>query len=363
VADNIEAARVDPPEGRADAAGSLGGGDIRRTSRALIFPGQGSQYVGMGADLVAAFPRVRAVFDEVDEALGQDLSRLIFDGPETDLTHTENAQPALLAVSTALVRVLAGEFGWTVGDLAAYVAGHSLGEYSALVAAGSLSLADAARVLRRRGLAMQAAVPAGRGAMAALVGLDLAAARAVADEAVTGCADGEVCVAANDNAPGQVVISGTRGAVERAVSVAAAHGAKRSIFLQVSGPFHSPLMAPVREVVATALQAVPVLPAVPRLVSNFTAGEVSAPEEIRRALIDQVTGLVRWRETVVYLRSQGVDEFVEVGPGKVLTCLARRTDRRISATAIEKVMDVRAFVANLRRVPDAGSWRRSSTTD
>ena len=289
-------------------------------SIAFIFPGQGSQAVGMGAELAKAYAPARAVFAEVDEALGQSLSTLIWVGPEDQLTLTENAQPALMAVSLAVIRVLEAEKGRSLKESVTFVAGHSLGEYSALAAAGSLSLADTARLLKTRGQAMQAAVPVGEGAMAALLGADLSQAQELAKAA----SEGEVCAAANDNAPGQVVISGTRTAIERAVALAPKFGARRAVLLPVSAPFHCALMQPAAQVMQEALSEVKILaPSVP-LVANVLASAVSDPEAIRARLIEQVTGMVRWRESMLYLRDQGVDSLYEIGAGRVLTGLARR---------------------------------------
>jgi [acyl-carrier-protein] S-malonyltransferase len=289
-------------------------------SIAFIFPGQGSQAVGMGAELAKAYAPARAVFAEVDEALGQSLSTLIWVGPEDQLTLTENAQPALMAVSLAVIRVLEAEKGLSLKESVAFVAGHSLGEYSALAAAGSLSLADTARLLKTRGQAMQAAVPVGEGAMAALLGADLSQAQELAKAA----SEGEVCAAANDNAPGQVVISGTRTAIERAIALAPKFGARRAVLLPVSAPFHCALMQPAADVMSEALSKVKIsAPAVP-LVANVLASAVSDPEAIRARLIEQVTGMVRWRESMLYLRDQGVDSLYEIGAGRVLTGLARR---------------------------------------
>jgi [acyl-carrier-protein] S-malonyltransferase len=289
-------------------------------SIAFIFPGQGSQAVGMGAELAKAYAPARAVFAEVDEALGQSLSTLIWVGPEDQLTLTENAQPALMAVSLAVIRVLEAETGLSLKQSVAFVAGHSLGEYSALAAAGSLTLADTARLLKTRGQAMQAAVPVGEGAMAALLGADLSQAQELAKAA----SEGEVCAAANDNAPGQVVISGTRAAIERAVAHAPKFGARRAVSLPVSAPFHCALMQPAAAVMQEALSEVKIsAPAVP-LVANVLASAISDPEAIRARLIEQVTGMVRWRESMLYLRDQGVDSLYEIGAGRVLTGLARR---------------------------------------
>lgn len=286
---------------------------------ALTFPGQGSQAVGMGKALAEAYPEARAVFDEVDDALGEKLSAVIFEGPIETLTLTANAQPALMAVSLAAMRALEVD-GVTVSGSAAYVAGHSLGEYSALAAAGSLSVAEAARLLRIRGSAMQAAVPVGEGAMAALLGLDFETAVAVASEA----AEGDVCQAANDNGPGQVVISGSRAAIERAVEIAKAKGAKRALLLPVSAPFHCALMQPAADAMREALAGVLIAPPVVPLVANVLAAPISDPDEIRARLVEQVTGMVRWRESVGWLEQAGTDLFVEIGAGKVLSGLAKR---------------------------------------
>ena len=310
-------------------------------SRAFVFPGQGAQVIGMGADLARAYPAARAVFDEVDEALGEKLSALIWEGAQDQLTLTANAQPALMATSLAALRALEAE-GVEIGD-AAFVAGHSLGEYSALAAAGSLSVADTARLLRIRGLAMQEAVPVGVGAMAALLGLDFEAARAVAEEA----AQGEVCQAANDNDPGQVVVSGHKAAVERAVELAKAKGAKRAVLLPVSAPFHCALMQPAAEAMTAALSEVEVKsPAVP-LVANVRATAVSDPAEIRKLLIEQVTGSVRWRESVQYMSGEGVTEIWEIGAGKALSGMIRRIDREITCRAVGTAEDAAAAAASL----------------
>ena len=312
-------------------------------TRALVFPGQGSQAVGMGRDLAGAFAAARDVFDEVDEALRQGLSRLMFEGPEAELTLTENAQPALMAVSMAVMRVLERDAGLDLGRHVAFVAGHSLGEYSALAAARSFSLADAAKLLKRRGQAMQRAVPVGAGAMAALLGLELDAARAAAQEA----AQDEVCAVANDNGAGQVVVSGDKAAVERAVAIASAKGAKRAIMLPVSAPFHCPLMAPAAREMEEALAEVALrAPHVP-VVANITAAPVSDPDEIRRLLVEQVTGMVRWRESVLAMKQAGVRELVEVGAGRVLSGLAKRIDRELSATAVGAPAEIEAFVKTL----------------
>ena len=315
--------------------------------RAFVFPGQGSQAVGMGRELAAAFPTARQVFEEVDEALKEKLSRLMFEGPEADLTLTANAQPALMAVSVAVARVLEKDAGAGLARVARVVAGHSLGEYSALAAAGAIGLADVARLLRRRGLAMQLAVPVGEGAMAALLGLDLATAREVAAAARPGPAGDEVCECANDNAPGQVVVSGSATAVGRAIEIAKAKGAKRAILLPVSAPFHCALMSPAAEEMKEALDAVAIQPPRVPLVANVTASATSDPETIRRLLVEQVTAMVRWRESVLYMKEQGVTVLVELGVGKVLSGLARRIDPEISGVALGAPADIDAFVKTL----------------
>jgi [acyl-carrier-protein] S-malonyltransferase len=307
--------------------------------RAFTFPGQGAQAVGMGAELAEAYPAARRVFEAVDEALGEKLSRLIREGPQDELTLTANAQPALMATSMAAMAALASE-GVTV-EAAAFVAGHSLGEYSALCAARALTLADAARLLRIRGRAMQEATPVGTGAMAALLGLDFEAVRAVAEEAAAGNSGGQVCQAANDNDPAQVVVSGDKAAVERAVEIAKGRGAKRALMLPVSAPFHCALMQPAAERMRAALAEVEVnRPAVP-LVANVRAGAVEDPDEIRRLLVEQVTGTVRWRESVLWMAGQGVTEMVEIGAGKALSGMAKRIDRSLGAVAVNGPEDVR----------------------
>lgn len=311
-------------------------------SAAYIFPGQGSQTPGMGKALAENFAPARAVFEEVDDAIGLRLTRIMWEGSAEELTLTANTQPALMAVSLAVFRVLEAEAGLNLARDAAYVAGHSLGEYAALAAAGSLGLADTARLLRLRGEAMQAAVPAGQGAMAALLGLDFASASAVADEA----AQGEVCSAANDNGAGQVVISGSATAIERAMELALAKGAKRAIKLPVSAPFHSPLMQPAAEAMREALAKVEFRsPAVP-LIANVHAAPISDPEQIRTGLVDQVTGTVRWRESIEMMAGAGVDCFYELGAGKVLSGLAKRIAAGASSSSIGTPDDVAAFVAS-----------------
>jgi [acyl-carrier-protein] S-malonyltransferase len=303
---------------------------------AFTFPGQGSQAVGMGKALAEAFPVAQAVFDEVDSALGEKLTTIVWDGPAETLQLTENAQPALMAVSLATLRVLEAEAGLVLSRDAAFVAGHSLGEYSALAAAGSLSISDAARLLRTRGQAMQKAVPVGVGAMAALLGMDFEAAVAVAEEA----AQGQVCQAANDNGGGQVVVSGDKAAVERAIEIAKALGAKRAMLLPVSAPFHCSLMQPAADVMAQALAAVTIkAPAVP-LVSNVLASALTDPDEIRRRLVEQVTGTVRWRESVAYMADHGVTRFFEVGAGKVLSGLVKRIAEGAVGTAVGGPNDI-----------------------
>ena len=310
--------------------------------RAFVFPGQGAQTIGMGKALADAYPAAKAVFDEVDAALGQDLSGLIWDGDIADLTLTANAQPALMATSMAAMRALEAE-GVTI-DMAAFVAGHSLGEYSALAASGALSIGDTARLLRARGAAMQEAVPVGVGAMAAILGLDFEAVQAVAAEA----AQGEVCQAANDNDPAQVVVSGHKAAVERAIDIAKAKGAKRALLLPVSAPFHCSLMAPAAEVMARALAEVEInAPTVP-LVANVVADAVVDPAMIRSLLVDQVTGSVRWRESVMFMAAQGVTEVYEIGAGKALSGMIKRIDRGIATAAVGTPEDVVAVAAVLQ---------------
>ena len=312
-------------------------------TRAFVFPGQGSQAVGMGRDLAGAFAPARMVFEEVDEALKQPLSRLMFEGPEDELTLTENAQPALMAVSMAIVRTLEREGGFDLARQVRFVAGHSLGEYSALAAAGTFALVDTARLLKIRGQAMQQAVPVGQGAMAALLGLDLDAARAVALEA----AQGEICAAANDNAPGQVVISGHKTAVERALVIAKTKGAKRALLLPVSAPFHCALMAPAAEAMAKALADTAMHAPVVPVVANVTARPTGEIGIIRGLLVEQVTGMVRWRESVEFLKDQGVTAAVELGAGKVLTGLCKRIAPEIAASSIGAPAEIEAFLKTL----------------
>lgn len=305
---------------------------------AFTFPGQGSQTVGMGKALADAFPVAKAVFDEVDAALGEKLTAIIWDGPAETLQLTENTQPALMAVSIAALRVLETEAGLSVARDAAFVAGHSLGEYSALAAAGSLSVADTARLLRTRGLAMQKAVPVGDGAMAALLGLDYEVAVAVAEEA----AQGQVCEAANDNSDGQVVVSGDKAAVDRAVEIAKAKGARRAMLLAVSAPFHCRLMQPAADAMAEALARVTINKPVVPVIANVIAAPVSDPDAIRKLLVEQVTGTVRWRESVAYMAAQGVTHFLEVGAGKVLTGLIKRIAKDAAGVAVGGPGDIAA---------------------
>jgi [acyl-carrier-protein] S-malonyltransferase len=312
-------------------------------TRAFTFPGQGSQAVGMGQALAEASATAREVFQEIDDALGQNLSKLMFTGPEDQLILTENAQPALMAVSVAVMRILEKEGGVNLAQKAKFVAGHSLGEYSALAAAGSFSLADTARLLKRRGQAMQRAVPVGVGAMAALLGVDLDVAREIAAEA----AQGQVCTAANDNAPGQVVISGHKEAVERAIEIGKEKGARRSMLLPVSAPFHCALMAPAAEEMAEALASVTIkAPAVP-LVANVIASQVSDPDEIRRLLVEQVTGSVRWRECIEYMAANGVTDVIELGAGKALTGMAKRINKDLAASAAGTPDEIDALLKSL----------------
>jgi [acyl-carrier-protein] S-malonyltransferase len=318
-------------------------------SIAFVFPGQGSQTVGMGRALAAASPAAARVFEDVDAALSEPLSRLIWEGPEDELTLTANAQPALMAVSLAVVAALA-EAGVEIGRDVAYVAGHSLGEYSALAAAGSLPVAETAKLLRLRGRAMQEAVAPGVGAMAALLGLD----RAAAEEVAALAADGEVSAVANDNAPGQCVVSGHRGAVERAMEIARGRGARRPMLLPVSAPFHCPLMAPAAERMRAALSAADLAaPSVP-LVANVTAAPVGEPDAIRRFLVEQVTATVRWRESIEWLARHGVDHIYEIGAGRVLTGLMKRIDGALAARAVGGPDDVAAAAGEILALAASG---------
>lgn len=305
-------------------------------SIAFTFPGQGSQQVGMGKDLNDAYPAAKAVFEEVDEALGKSLSKIMWEGPADELTLTENAQPALMAVSMAVMRSMEAEFGFDLQKHVKYVAGHSLGEYSALAAAGTFSIYDTSQLLTIRGKSMQAAVPVNEGAMAALLGLDLEDAIKLAEKA----SEGEVCTAANDNAPGQVVISGARAAVERAVELAPEFGARRAVLLDVSAPFHCALMQPAADAMRDALSNTEIKDPVIPLVSNVRASAVTSAAEIRDGLIEQVTGRVRWRESVSYMAQNGVTSVYEIGCGRVLTGLARRIERDLEANSINNPDDV-----------------------
>ncbi|MGE4350755.1 MAG: ACP S-malonyltransferase [Bdellovibrionales bacterium] len=311
--------------------------------RAFVFPGQGSQKIGMGKALNDAFAEAKEVFQEVDDTLGQKLSALMFEGSEDELKLTPNTQPALMAVSMAALRVLTQQSGKSLTDMAAFVAGHSLGEYAALCAADSLTLADTARLLRLRGEAMQKAVPVGVGGMAALMGADVDAAKEIAAAA----ADNEICVAANDNANGQVVISGHSGAIDRAITIAAERGFKRSIKLPVSAPFHSPLMQPaadvMREALATTELKAPIVPIIPNVIATATQD----PEQIRDLLVQQVTGSVRWRESVLYMKEQGVEQLVECGSGSVLAGLTKRIDKEVTALSLQTPEDIEAFIKTI----------------
>ena len=308
-------------------------------NRAFLFPGQGSQAVGMGKALADAFAAAREVFAEVDDALSQKLSRIMWEGPESDLTLTENAQPAIMAASIAVVRVLQKEAGFDLSKQARLVAGHSLGEYSALCAAGGFTLADTARLLKIRGQAMQSAVPVGEGGMIALIGADIESAEAVAAEA----SSAGVCVVAKDNAPGQVVISGAKAALDRVPDIAKAKGIKRAIPLAVSAPFHCPLMQPAADAMADALAKVTIRPLAAPVLANVTAAEASDPETIRDLLVKQVTGRVRWRESILALKGLGVDTTVEIGGNKVLTGMVKRIDKDLQTISIDTPADIEAF--------------------
>ena len=310
--------------------------------RAFLFPGQGSQSVGMGTALAEASRTARDVFEEVDEALGLPLSRLMGEGPEDQLTLTENAQPAIMANALAVFRVLTRDGGVSLEKAAQFVAGHSLGEYSALCAAGAFDLPTTARLLKLRGQAMQAAVPVGQGAMAALLGADLEKAEAIAAAA----AAGEVCTVANDNDPSQVVISGHKGAIERAVAIAKDHGAKRAVLLPVSAPFHCSLMQPAADRMAEALAQTDIAaPAVP-VFANVIAAPISDPDRIRELLVEQVTGMVRWRESIAEMRASGVEEFVELG-GKVLGPMVKRIAADVKVTSVVTIEDIEALAREI----------------
>ena len=315
-------------------------GEVEETmTQAFVFPGQGSQAVGMGQALAEAYPEAKQVFEAVNDALGQNLSALMWGGPDDELTLTENAQPALMAVSIAVIRVLEAR-GLRLADAVSYVAGHSLGEYSALTAAGALKLEDTARLLKLRGQAMQRAVPVGVGAMAAVLGLDF---DAVADIAAQAASDGAIVSAANDNANGQVVISGHAAAVARACEMAKENGAKRAMELPVSAPFHCALMQPAAEEMAAALAETDIVSPVVQVIANVTAQATDDADTIRQLLVEQVTGSVRWRESMIWAADNGVTELVELGSGKVLTGMARRIDARLSAKALNTPEDIDAF--------------------
>jgi [acyl-carrier-protein] S-malonyltransferase len=313
--------------------------------RAFIFPGQGSQAVGMGKALADAFAPAREVFQEVDEALSQRLSRLMWEGPESDLVLTENAQPAIMAASMAIIRVLEREAGLDLAKHARLVAGHSLGEYTALCAAGAFTLSDAARLLKARGQAMQQAVPVGEGGMSALLGAEIEQAEELAKECAA--AIGGICVVANDNAPGQVVISGTKAAIDKAPEIAKAKGIKRAMALNVSAPFHSPMMQPAADKMRDALAAVTIRPPAVPVVANVTAEEVSEPETIRRLLVEQITARVRWRESVLAFRALGVETTVEAGGAKVLTGMVKRIDKELQTVTLDTPADIEAFARTL----------------
>lgn len=311
---------------------------------AFVFPGQGSQFIGMGKDLAQAFPEARQTFQEVDDSLSQSLSAMMFDGHDIDLNLTENTQPALMAVSMAVVNVLKAQGGIDVKSTCAFVAGHSLGEYAALTAAGTIALSDTARLLKLRGQSMQRAVPVGVGSMAAILGLDFDVVAEIAAQA----AEHEVCTAANDNSDGQVVVSGHKDAVERAVAIATERGARKAVILPVSAPFHCSLMAPAAEAMAPALAETTFnAPAVP-VVANVTASAQSDPETLKNLLLEQITGMVRWRESVLYMRDQGVEQMIELGAGKVLSGLARRIDRSIACESVGTPEQIDALITKLK---------------
>lgn len=314
-------------------------------SRAFIFPGQGSQFIGMGQDLADAFPEARHVFQEVDDALSQNLSTLMFGGAESDLNLTENTQPALMAVSMAVIEVLKKQGGLDIAAACTYVAGHSLGEYSALTAAGALKLSDTAKLLKIRGQAMQEAVPVGKGAMAAILGLEFDDVKAIAAE-VSGK---EICEAANDNSTGQVVVSGHKGAVEAAIALATEKGAKRAVALPVSAPFHCALMQPAADKMAEALAETAINKPVVPVVANVTAQAEQEPDKIRDLLVRQITGMVRWRESVIWMKDNGITEMTELGAGKVLSGLVRRIDRDIACESVGTPEQIESFLATLNR--------------
>jgi [acyl-carrier-protein] S-malonyltransferase len=313
-------------------------------NRAFLFPGQGSQTVGMGKALADAFTPAREVFQEVDDALSQKLSALMWEGPDSDLMLTENAQPAIMAASLAVIRALQKDGGLDIARHARLVAGHSLGEYSALCAAGAFSLADTARLLKIRGQAMQSAVAVGEGAMIALIGTDIETAEAVAKDAA---AESGVCVVANDNAPGQVVLSGSKDAMDRVAEIAKAKGVKRAIPLSVSAPFHCPLMQPAADAMAESLAKVAIRPLAVPVLANVTASETAEPQMVRRLLVEQVTGRVRWRESILALKGLGVDTTVELGGNKVLTGMVKRIDKELQTVTLDTPDEIEAFAKTL----------------
>ncbi len=315
--------------------------------RALVFPGQGSQYIGMGKELYESFSEAREVFDEVDDSLNQKLYKLMTEGDEADLNLTENTQPALMAVSVAVARVIRKQSGLNTDQTCNFVAGHSLGEYSALTAAGAIDISVTAKLLKMRGQAMQRAVPVGVGSMAAILGLDMDVVKDIARTATENSGEGFSCQSANDNSVGQVVVSGHKQAVAMAIDLATEKGAKRAIELPVSAPFHCALMAPAAQEMSTALADTDIRPPYVPVVPNVTAHATSEPSDIRRLLVDQITGTVRWRESVLWMKEQGVTEMVELGAGKVLSGLARRIDKEISCESIEKPDQVEAFIAKI----------------
>lgn len=309
-------------------------------SKSLIFPGQGSQYISMGHDLYEAFPEAKETFQKVDNALSQNLSQLMFTGDDAELNLTENTQPALMAVSMAVVNVLKSQGGLSVEDMASYVAGHSLGEYSALTAAGAFDIADTARLLKLRGQSMQKAVPVGVGSMAAILGLSFEEVEAIANEA----SGSEICQAANDNSVGQVVVSGHAGAVAAAVELATEKGAKKAVTLPVSAPFHCRLMEPAAQAMQEALADTNISTPVVPVVANVTAAATQDADEIRKLLVEQVTGMVRWRESVIWMKAQGVEQMAELGAGKVLSGLVRRIEREIACDAVGTPEQIEAFI-------------------
>ncbi len=317
-------------------------------SRAFIFPGQGSQFVGMGKDLADAFTEAKEVFQEVDDALSQKLSTLMFEGPEDQLNLTENTQPALMAVSMAVVKILKKQGGIKFENTCAFMAGHSLGEYSALTASGALDLSVTAKLLRTRGKAMQKAVPVGVGAMAAILGMNLPEVQDVVKKAAKDGGKEVVCQAANDNSDGQIVVSGHAGAVNAAIALATEAGAKRAILLPVSAPFHCSLMAPAAQEMAYALADTNIRPPFVPVVSNVTAKGVTEPSDIRRLLVDQITGMVRWRESVQWMKEQGVDEMVELGAGKVLAGLVKRIEKDIACDSVGTPEGIEALITKLK---------------